>query len=147
MKKTFLLRTNPWIFTVIGVLFLMNGITRFFRIEELSGMEYGLMVLNFGAGIYALLFTIIVLTDWLGTAPKVVVFNEGVLMKSKALASGRQIAWSEIKAITFHSYQIDFKLETEPVFFNYRSSANTSKKIKDAIRDMAELKEIPITGG
>ena len=146
MKKTFLLGTSPWIFLFMAFLFLTNGTLGLFE-EEQSRLKFWLMVANFGIGLYAILFVLFVLTDIMGTAPKVVVHNEGVLLKAKAFSSGREIKWEEVQGITFHSYQIDFKLDTKPLFFDYKAKAKTSKQIKDAIRDMANLKGITVTGG
>ena len=146
MKKTFLLGTKPSLFVFLSILFLSNASIAFFDTEQ-SRIEYWLMIANAIAGFYALFFTLLVLTDLVGTAPKVVVHNEGLLLKGKAFSTGHDIKWDEIKSISFHSYQIDLKLETKPLFFSYKSTAATSKRIKDAIRDMAELKQVPVTGG
>ena len=146
MKKTFLLGTKPWALLFLAILFLLNAIQAYFNPDQ-NRLEYWLMIANALTAIYALLYILIVLTDLIGTAPKVVVYNEGVFLKSRAFGSGKDIKWDEIKSITFHSYQIDLKLETEPVFFNYKASAKVSKEIKQAIRDMADMKNIPVSGG
>ena len=146
MKKTFLLGTKPALYIFLGLLFLSNAAIAYFDPDQ-SKLQYWLMIVNFIAGLYALLYSLFVLTDIAGTAPKVVVTNEGILLKGKAFSSGQELKWEDIQSITFHSYELDFKLETKPVFFNYRSTAKTSKKIKDAIRDMAQLKGVSVTGG
>jgi hypothetical protein len=146
MKKTFSLGVRQWLYIFMGVMFLLNGIIGYFK-EEPMTIEYWLMVLNLSFGSYAFIYGLIVSFDLMGLSPKVVVTSEGVLLKSKPFSSGKELSWDEVKAITFHSYQMDFKLETEPVFFDYNCSANTSMKIKEAIRDMAEMKQIPVTGG
>ena len=146
MKKTFLLGTKPSLFVFLSILFLSNASIAYFDAEQ-SRLEYWLMIINAIAGVYALGFTLLVLTDLMGTAPKVVVYSEGLLLKAKAFSSGHDIKWEEIKSITFHSYQIDLKLETKPLFFSYKATASTSKRIKDAIRDMADLKNIEVLGG
>ena len=146
MKKTFLLGTKPSLYIFLAILFLSNAIVAYFNPEQ-SRLEYWLMIVNAITGLFCLLFILFVLTDLTGTAPKVVVTNEGVLLKAKVFGSGRQIKWSEVSSMIFHSYQIDFKLDSEPVFFSYKASANVSRDIKQAIRDMADMKNIPITGG
>lgn len=146
MKKTFLLGAKPWLYIFIGSLFLFNAGLAYFDAEQ-SRIDYWLMVLNFLVGIYAIAYGLFVQTSLFGTAPRVDVYNEGVFLKSKAFGSGREVKWDEIKSISFHSFQIDFKLDTEPIFFTYKSTAATSKKIKEAIRDMAEMKGITVTGG
>lgn len=115
--------------------------------EDQGRIDKWLMILNVLVGIYAILNALLVQTDLMGTASKVVVNNGGILLKSKAFSSGQEIKWEEIQSITFHSYQLDFKLETAPVFFNFKSSSKVSRAIKEAIRDMADLKGITVIGG
>lgn len=130
----------------MGVMFLMNGIIGYFK-EEQSIIEFWLMVLNLSFGAYAFVYGLLVSFDLMGVAPKVAVSGDGILLKAKAFTPGKELRWEEIQSITLHSYQIDFKLETKPLFFNYHCSAGTSKKIKEAIRDMADMKSIAVTGG
>jgi hypothetical protein len=127
-------------------MFLLNGILDYFR-DDPSTIDYWLMVFNLSFGTYALIYGLFVSFDIMGVAPKVVVSSEGLFLKSKAAKSGKHLDWENIQSITFHSFQLDFKLDTEPVFFHYNCSAETSKKIKDAIRDMADLKNIEVLGG
>jgi len=154
MKKTFLLGSGAstsvasgrWGNLFIGSVLITNGI-RIYAYEDLGYLNIALLIATLGAGLYAIILVLMVFTDLFGTAPKVVVSNNNVLLKSRVFKSVKTIDWSEIKSIGFHAYQIDFKLETAPVFFDYRTSAKVSRLVKDAIRDMAELKNVPVTGG
>lgn len=146
MKKTFLLGTRPWLFLFLTLLFWSNAVMSYFDPEQ-SRLDYVLMMTNALVGLYTLLYAFFVLTDLAGTAPKVVVSNEGLFLRAKPFSSGQDVKWEEIQAITFHSYQIDLKLETKPVFFSYKATSKTSREIKEAIRDMADLKGITVSGG
>lgn len=130
----------------MGAIFLLNGLVNYFK-DELSTFGYWLMIVNLIVGSIAFLYGLIVSFDLFGMAPKVVVSSEGVLLKAKAFSAGKMVSWDDVRGIVFHSYQLDFKLDTEPIFFNYHSSNATSIKIKDAIRDMAALKNIEVKGG
>ena len=147
MKKTFILRTGkPWAFYFMAIYFLFNAVSGYLN-DDRSSLDYWAAVLSGLVFIAVIFYILFMLTDIMGTAPKVEVYNEGVLLRGRPFTSGRKITWDEIRSITFHHYQIDLKLDTEPVFFSYRCSASVSKQIKEAIRDMADLKNIEVKGG
>ena len=146
MKKTFYLGVRQWVYILMGVLFIVNGVANYFK-EELNTVEYWLMLINLVFGTMALIYGLIVSFDLLGLAAKVVVSNDSILLKAKPFSASKVVAWNDIRSITFHSYQLDFKLDTAPIFFNYHCSNATSIKLKDAIRDMADLKNIEVKGG
>ena len=125
MKKTFFLGVRNWIYILMGAMFLLNGIITYFK-DDPGTFGYVLMVLNLSVGTYAFFYGIILTFYLMGLSPKVVVANEGVLLKAKAFASGKKIPWQTIQSITFHSYQLDFKLETEPPATTHQLEYQTS---------------------
>jgi GTPase len=146
MKKSFILTGKPWGYSFMALYFLFYAVSGYLN-DEKTTLGYWAAVLSGLAFIAVIFYLLFVVTDVMGTAPKVEVHNEGLLLRGRPFTSGRKISWEEVQSITFHHYQIDLKLDTEPVFFSYRSSAAVSKRIKEAIRDMADLKNIEVKGG
>lgn len=58
-----------------------------------------------------------------------------------------EIPWDHIKSINFGPHKIVFSMTGSDYIFSYRSTSDTSKEIKTAIREMAESKGIEVLGG
>ena len=58
------------------------------------------------------------------------------------------LSWDEIASIAYESYRLDFQLcSGKTVGFNYTTNSDTSKEVKNLIREVAERKNIAISGG
>ena len=69
------------------------------------------------------------------------------LIKEKLMKHAKEIPWDHIKSINFGPYKIVFSMTGSDYIFSYRSTSDTSKEIKSAVREMAESKGIEVLGG
>lgn len=132
---------NKWYSFMFGSSQLLLGVYYFSKSEfTFQSVAYTLIGLTFY--IYAFLFY----TNTPFT-PKVQLNTESIEIKNKLFKPSMRLAWPSISEITFSKYQITFALDKGEYVFNYSVHADTSKKIKESIREIAESKNIPIHGG
>ena len=118
----------------LGVYYFINsGFTFQSVVYTLIGMAFFM---------YAILF-------YMNTpiAPKVQLDNELIEIKNKLFKPSVALAWKSISEITFGKYQIAFALDNGEYVFEYNVHADTSKNIKESIREIAESKNIQVHGG
>jgi hypothetical protein len=137
---------SRWTNIFLGIIFILNGLNTYYS-DNLGYIEYGLMVANFSVGVYAIIYALIALSKFSIFSPKVKLSDSLIHFKSAITKKSKTLAWSEVKKIQFQAYSIEFILDKETVEFSYRSNAKVSKRIKDALRKVAETKNIEVTGG
>lgn len=80
-------------------------------------------------------------------APRVEVDSGSLVFKNGVLKEPKTIRWNKIKQIEFASSRLVFSMPDSEYAFLYDTQAETSKEIKSTIREMAESKQIKVTGG
>ena len=80
-------------------------------------------------------------------APRISIDENVILCKTSFFRKGYQIKWIDIKSIEFNPYQVDFVLENKTENLTYDTNADVSIDIKEALREVAEAKNIEIIGG
>ena len=154
MNKTILLGNgsissvalSKWSHIFIGTVLILNGV-RGFPLEEYRSFDFALTVVNIVIGVYTIIYALIALTKFSGFSPKVKLSDSVFVLKSSVRKKSLILAWSEVQKIRFHSYQIDFILSDKTVEFAYRTNSKISKRVKNAIKEIAQEKNIEITGG
>lgn len=149
MKKTILLgekgmisaNVSKWLFGILGLLWLILGIIEIYE-EGSSIGSIGYLAIAFVFIVYSILvFTINPL------APKVIITDHEIKIKRKVIGGHINILWNDIKSIEFDQYTIAFHLTEGVKEFTYRTNADISIEIKSSIREIAETKNISVTGG
>ena len=149
MKKTILLgekgmistKISKWLFTILGLLWLLLGIIRFYEDGAGTG-SIAYLVIAFAFILYSILvFTVNPF------APKVILSDEEIVLKRKAFSSPVKILWNSIQSIEFNQYMIAFHSTEGVEEFSYSTNADISIEIKTAIREIAEQKNIQVVGG
>ncbi|MEQ9219712.1 MAG: hypothetical protein RLO17_16785 [Cyclobacteriaceae bacterium] len=146
MNNKFSLKTNLWGFTVLGILFVIQGIYHI-----MSGMvfPFGLIIgiILVPGGIVYSVYGLLAFSKSSKYAPRVEVDSGSLVFKNGVLKEPKTIRWNKIKQIEFASSRLVFSMPDSEYAFLYDTQAETSKEIKSTIREMAESKQIKVTGG
>ena len=153
MSKTILIgvnnrfsdNANKWVFILLGLLFLTNGIINIYNNFEPFGRIFGVLVII--AGLWYIFYGIFGFTENSKLAPKVKVDESMIELKNSLWKSSTKLDWSELSSIKFGSYEVIFQLKDSSNSFSYNSNADVSITIKQTIRDFAERKNIEVIEG
>ncbi len=123
-----------WGTIFLGLTFIANGIS------YLDSETFGIFLLMIG--ILAIIYSLLAFTKFSKLSPKVKLNDSHLILRSSVIKKPMIFTWAEIRKIRFHSYQIDIILDKETIEFTYRTNSKISVKIKEAIRDIADSKNI-----
>ncbi len=140
------MKTNRFIWVSSGVLYIVVGAFQIYKYsnEGLSGLAWSYLIIG---GLYLILYGYLGLSEKSKYAPKVVLTNEFIKIKKYFWKAGKKLKWSDISSIQYKSYQINFQIGKENYFFIYITNPDTSIEIKRAIREVAEINSIHVSGG
>lgn len=149
MRKTVLFGSSDnistrakWLISLfVSVSYLGFGITKLYYDRE-AYVSYGWILL----GIIAFLYGTLMYSNT-PLSPKFQIDDNRLTFKNKIFSKPVLIDWTSIKSIEFKSYAIIFHLDKSIERIAYNSNTTTSIEIKSIIRDIAESKEIEVTGG
>ena len=147
MKQTILLGNEGpisvaftmWGSIFLGLTFIANGI------YYLDSETFGIFLLMIG--ILTIIYSLLAFTKFSKLSPKVKLNDSHLILRSSVIKKPMIFTWAEISKIRFHSYQIDIILDKETIEFTYRTNSKISVKIKEAIRDIADSKNIETLDG
>jgi hypothetical protein len=153
-KRTILLtqfdlsrNVTKWLFFIMGVSNLMNGISGLMR-PQLSTGQIVLGSFVVATGILLMIPAFILFFPSSNLAPKCIIDEDVIKIKEDIHKKWKSIYWKNVKEITFKSFAIDFVLNdnsSENILL--RTDGETSIEIKKSLRAIAETKSIPIIGG
>ena len=136
---------NMRLFFAIGGLNIFQGVRMVTNETNLGWLILGFIIIPTSIGIC--IYSILMFSKRSRYAPRVSISDNLVLIKEKLMKHAVEIPWDHIKSIDFEAYKIVFKLPDSDYIFSYRSTSDTSKEIKSAVREMAESKGIEVLGG
>jgi len=123
----------------------LAGISFIIREGNLFWLILGVVMLC--TGIFGIAYAILAFSGKSKYAPRISL-NEGlVYIRETIMKPGIEISWGKIKNIRMAYNSITFSMPDSEYEFSYRANADTSLKIKAAVREMAELKSIEVLGG
>ena len=132
---------SKWISIIIGILYLVLGSVKTYEhgssFESLGTLALGACFLLYGL----LVFAATPLT------PKMRISDIQVELKNKIFAKTIIVIWTDVQSIEYDQFMIIFKLKDRVEVLNYSSNADASIEIKSLIREIAESKNIPVSGG
>lgn len=149
MDKTVILGTknvisnkaSKWISIIIGMLYIVLGSLKTYE-QGSSFDSLGWLVLGIGLLLYGLLvFAPTSLT------PKMRINNNQVGLKNKIFGKTTDVMWKDVQSIEFGQFMITFKLKDREEVLTYNSNPDASIEIKSSIRELAESKNIQVSGG
>lgn len=138
--------TNKWIYILTGILFIINGLFNM-NSETLGLIGIGLGLVTLFFGLAYTIYGYIAFSKFSKYAPRVLINNDYVELKSNVFKSGKKLVWTDIKKIEFRPYFISFSLSDSTFSFSYITNSDTSMKIKELLRSTGENKNIEIIGG
>ena len=149
MKKTILLgekgmistKTSAWLLGILGLMWLVLGGIEIFKENATIGSSGYLLI-----GVVLILYSLIVFTVN-PFAPKVNISDTEIKIKKKVFGGSHKILWANMKSIELDQYLIIFHLLDRSEEISYSTNAEISIDIKSTIREVAESKNIQVTGG
>ncbi len=156
MKKIILLTQNPsglnqpvtkWLFIILGLFNLVRGIADLVG-TSLTNWSLLIGLLLAVSGLALLIFGLILFDPKNKLAPKVVVDENEISIREDIFNRTKNIKWNELKQIDFKSFALDFLFnDSRTLLVILKTTGETSKEIKKAIREMADKKSVNIIGG
>ena len=143
---TFDIKIQKWNYFILGALFIAQGLTYFYRIDE--GIWTKLMMnLTFMSGTYVIIFALINFSRTSKYSPKLKIDDDSVELKTSLFKKGIKVKWQEIQSVSFKPYRVDFKVADTVEVITYDTTSDISIEIKEALREIAEKKNIEVIGG
>jgi len=132
---------SKWLSLIIGILYLVLGAVKTYEqgssFDSLGWLFLGACFILYGL----LVFTATPLT------PKMRISDIQVELKNKIFGKRTKVMWADVQSIEFGQFMIIFKLKDRDKELNYRSNKDASIEIKSLIREIAENKNIQVSGG
>lgn len=141
-------KSSKWIFIFNGTLFFIMGLR--YLLFGNSGFEFNqafgisflvLSLLTFG-------FLLVAYSAFFGLEAKIQIDQSGLNIKESLSKRKSQYSWESIDQIHFQTYAVKLCLKNgDKKAFKLQTSADISKEIKLAIREMASDKDIEVISG
>lgn len=133
------IKASKWMTVAIGLLYSFSGILKFsnqgFSFESIGWFIFGI---GFVIGAF-LVFTPNRLS------PKIVLDRDRITFKSRVFASSTHLKWEDIQSIKMGSYELTFLMKNGTTQqFNYRSNAEVSIAMKQALRNAADERRVVV---
>ena len=145
-KNDFSMRANKILHLLIGILFILNGSLQIYS-STFGAIGYIIGIPTLIMGVFYLWYAFIITSPKSKFAPRVAIDNDRVLLKNRLFNKAKFLSWDDINSINFKTFEIEFTLENDGHSFSYDASADSSIKIKEALRKYSEKKGIPVYGG
>jgi len=139
-------KVQKWNYILLGGLFLLQGGNYLYGSKD-GAFDKFMMYLMFYSGMYAIAFALINFSRSSKFAPKVIVDESKTKFKRSLLKKKNTFNWQDIQSIRFKSFRIDFKTVKTVEILSYDCTSDISIDVKEAIREMAEKKNIEVIGG
>ena len=141
-NNNFSLKTNRWIFGILGLIYLTLGGFKFYS----SGISIA-SVGWFTAGGCIFVYGLMAFSKSSQFALRINITEEVIEIKDKYFKSSTVLNWMDILSIEFDKYEISFVQKSKTKTFSYESNPDVSIEIKSIIREIAEKKGVAIKGG
>jgi hypothetical protein len=125
---------------IIGIMYLVLGSVRTYE-RDSSFDSLGWLFL----GACFLLYSLLVFSTTPLT-PKMRINDIQIELKNKIFGKTAVVMWLDVQSIEFGPFII-FKLKDKDEVLNYSANADASIEIKSTIREIAESKNIQVSGG
>jgi hypothetical protein len=142
IQNTYYKKANNWVLVLSGSMFVTGGV--YYMMKNHSfWLILGIMWTSLG--LYHLFNGILSFNSIF--APKVKVDEGMIELKNSIWKPAKILYWKDVSSINFNSYEVVFQLKNSSNTFSYNTTSDVSREIKQTIREIAELKNIQITGG
>lgn len=142
-NNKFSLKANKLGQYFIGICLILIGISNFFS-NALGAMAPMLGTVIVVGGLIQLIISYLTYTPTSHFAPRVKLDEKQIELKSGLFSSTLKIKWSEVKKIELGSFVMVFHLADRNEMFAYNTKPTISSKIKEAIRQIANNKNIEV---
>ena len=146
MNNKFSLKTNLWGHSLLGILFVIQGV---YHIESNIVFPFGLMigVILIPGGIVYSIYGLLSFNKSSKYAPGFSISEDELCFKKNLFKPAQRITWGHIKKIEMAAYLLIVSTEQSEIVMHYSSNPEVSLEIKSTIRKMAESKGIEVIGG
>ena len=146
MNNKFSAKANKWLFSLTGLLFLVNGSFNLYN-SNLEPIGLILGVLMIIGGLFYLSYGLFGFSEHSKFAPKVKVDESAIELKNSLWKPSVKLNWSDLSSIKFEPYEVIFDIKDVSNSFSFNTNADVSVEIKQTIREIAERRNIEVVGG
>jgi hypothetical protein len=143
-NEGFSLKAQRVLYFFLGLMFLLQGAFSFTREAPFSIWNILLTIAQVAGGAVFLFFSFSMLSVSSKFSPKVRLTEELIEFRLGFFQANIVITWENIRAIEIRTYGVNFQLEESERRIDYTASAEISKEIKNAIKELAEKKNIVV---
>jgi hypothetical protein len=143
-NEGFSLKAQRGLYFFLGLMFLLQGAFSFTREAPFSIWNILLTIAQVAGGAVFLFFSFLMLSVSSKFSPKVRLTEELIEFRLGFFQANIVITWENIRAIEIRTYGVNFQLEESERRIDYTASAEISKEIKNAIKELAEKKNIVV---
>jgi hypothetical protein len=143
-NEGFSLKAQRVLYFFLGLMFLLQGAFSFTREAPFSIWNILLTIAQVAGGAVFLFFSFLMLSVSSKFSPKVRLTEELIEFRLGFFQANIVITWENIRAIEIRTYGVNFQLEESERRIDYTASAEISKEIKNAIKELAEKKNIVV---
>lgn len=150
MKKTIELtpKSTRWIFIFNGAVNTAIGLRVMLEMDSWVHWTSILGIILIVGGPILFIYGIILFNPSNKLSPTISVNEQGLIINRDIFKKVISINWTEIKEITYKSFELDFKLNDDSIkTFNLPTTADKSIELKKTIREICDNKKIRIVGG
>lgn len=141
-------KSTKWIYLFNGLVNTAIGINILVQSESWIHWSSILSILLVIAGPLLFVYGIILFYPSNKLTPTIQIDKQGLNINRDIFKKAVQIDWTNIKEITFKSFELDFKLDDNNIeSVNLPTTAEKSIEIKKIISDFCDKKQIKIIGG
>jgi len=139
---------NKWAFIISGSVNIMIGVRQIYLANSWTDWTEILGIVLAIGGLLMVIYGIIIFTPSSRLVPKIEIGDEQIIIKQEFSKNGVVLNWGNIKEIVYKTFEIDFVLNDDKTeIVNLQTSAEISVEIKETIRQLADQKQITVTGG
>ena len=141
-------KSTKWIFVMNGIINSSLGLLQLSASDSWTSWGSILGILLVIAGPLMIVYGLILFSRTNRLVPKVLVDNNGIIIKEDIYKGQRKIDWKSIKEITYKPFELVFLLTDNNIeTVNLATSAEISVDVKKTIRQFADDRQISIIGG
>jgi len=141
-------KTTKWIYLFNGLVNCFVGYLQFLRGDSLTNWATLLGIVLMIAGPIMITYSLILFNTRNKLTPKVQLDENGISIKEDIHKRLVRIDWSNIKEITYKSFELSFQLVDGKIeTVSLPTNGETSIKIKKVIRQFADDRQVKIIGG
>jgi len=139
--------TTRVLFFLFGSGQLIQGLERLFESELTIGRVI-LAAILISTGLFLIFLGFALFSSKFSLTPKILISDHTIQIRENLFSRMKIVNWEDVKALTFKSFCIEVEEKNNSIKTLWlKTNAEVSIEIKKMLRELADKKSIPVTGG